>query len=195
MRAHPVQGGLGDRRRRLLASARGRVLEIGGGYGRNLLHYPSHVESVTFVEPDPAQRAGLLDRVAAAPVRVEVHEAGVDELDSIAPATFDTVVCTLVLCTIDDLDGALGAIKRRVAPNGRLLFLEHVRGGGVASVVQRLARPLWQQVFAGCRPDRDTVAAVRDAGFLITDLERFSMGFVAPVISPAVQGIAKAVAA
>ncbi len=168
MRHHPVlPAGLDLRRRRLLASARGRVLEIGGGIGRDLPDYPK-VDSVTFVEPD--------------------------EVDSLSPAVFDTVVCMLVLCTVDDLDGALRAIARRLAPDGRLLFLEHVRGGGVTSVAQRVVRPAWQRFFAGCRPDRDTVAAVRAAGYLITDLDRFSMRLTVPVVSPAVQGIAKKVA-
>ncbi|MBA3653036.1 MAG: methyltransferase domain-containing protein [Actinobacteria bacterium] len=163
MRAHPVQAGLGDRRRRLLAAARGRVLDV-GGYVHNGPHYPPGVD---------------------------VHDIAVEEVDGLDTAPFDTVVCTLVLCTVDDLRTTLAGLRARLAADGRLLFIEHVRGGALRSVGQRVARPLWQQAFSGCRPDRDTVAAVRAAGFLITDLDRFTVRLAAPVVSPAVQGVAK----
>jgi SAM-dependent methyltransferase len=174
----------------LVAAARGRVLEIGGGLGRNLPHYRD-VESVAFVEPDPGLRSGLMQRVAAAPVPVVVHDIGVDELDSLPAGAFDAVVCVLVLCGIERLDDALRAMARRLTPDGRLLFLEHVRGGGVRAAAQRAAAPTWRRVFGGCRPDRDTVAAVRAAGYLVTDLDRFTMRLAAPIVSSAVQGTAR----
>ena len=46
---------MGGRRRRLLAGARGAVLEIGGGTGANLAHYRD-VDRVTIAEPDPFMR-------------------------------------------------------------------------------------------------------------------------------------------
>ena len=79
----------------------------------------------------------------------------------------------------------------RTVPHGRALFLEHVLGRGLHVLVQRLAAPVWPRLFAGCRPDRDTVAAMRDAGFVVTDLERFQARPAPPVISPAVQGVAR----
>ena len=97
-----------------------------------------------------------------------------------------------MLCRIDegDVDSVLRALGRRLAPGGRLLFLEHVRGGRARGLVQRVSAPSWQRMFDGCRPDRDTVAAVRAAGFLVTDLDRFTLRVAAPVIAPAVQGVA-----
>jgi len=165
---HPVlPAGLDTRQRRLLAGARGRVLDIGDRTQRNLPHY-GPVESIVFAEPA--------------------------ELDTLPEHAFDTVVCVFVLCGVDDLQATLAAVSRRLAPEGRLLFLEHVRGNGVRSVAQRLSTPVWQRVFAGCRPDRDTVAAVRAAGFLVTDLDRFTLRWAAPMVSAAVQGAAKRVA-
>jgi hypothetical protein len=78
-----------------------------------------------------------------------------------------------------------------VVPDGQLLFLEHVRGASVRAGLQRLSAAVWPRLFDGCHPDRDTVAAVRQAGFLITDLDRFAFRTAAAVIAPGVQGIAR----
>ena len=164
MRAHPVlTAGVGDRRRRLLASARGQVLDVGG-----------------MVDNSPHYASG-----------VSVHDVGLDELAALPDAGFDTVVCTLVLCRVDDLGATLATLRRVVSPDGRLLFIEHVRGAPARALVQRLSRPGWSRLFDGCHPDRDTVAAVRQAGFLITDLDRFAFRTAAPLIAPGVQGMAR----
>lgn len=165
MRPHPVlPAGLDVRRRRLLASARGRVLDIGDGEERNLPHYPPGA-SVVFVD--------------------------IDELHTLGDATFDTVVCMLVLCAAPDPAATLESISGLLADDGQLLLLEHVLAGGGRGVLQRLSAPAWERVFSGCRPDRDTVATVRDAGYLITDLDRFTVRVAAPVTSSAIQAVAK----
>ena len=158
---------LSPRRLRLAAAARGTVLEVGGGL--NLPEYRG-VERVVVVDAS-------------------------DDLSSLEPESFDTAVCTFALCTARDPVGLLRTLRRLLRTDGRLLFLEHVRGGGLRSVLQRAARPVWQRVFRGCRPDRDPVASIRDAGFLITDLDRFTIRMAAPIVSPAVQGVAKKKAA
>ena len=164
MHAHPVlSAGVGDRRRRLLASARDQVLDVGG-----------------FVDNSPHYPAGA-----------SVHDVGLDELTVLPDGAFDTVVCTLVLCRVSDLAETLATLRRVLSPDGRLLFLEHVRGARARAVMQRLSAPAWSRVFEGCHPDRDTVAAVRQAGFLITDLDRFAFRTAAPVIAPGVHGIAR----
>src|SRR5687768_2177557 len=111
----PIMGlvdraGMAERRRRLLADARGEVVEVGGGTGRNLAHYRD-VDRVVVLEPDAAMRVKLLARVPSAPVPVEVHETGID--DTTLPDGFaDTVVACLVLCTVPDVAAALAQIKR-----------------------------------------------------------------------------------
>jgi len=167
------RAGLGDRRRRLVAECRGRVLEVGGGTGRNLPLYRD-VESVTVVEPDASMRARLLPRVKAAAVPVEVHEVGVEAaVETFGPGSFDTVVCSLVLCTVPSQETALGAIHTLLKPDGRLLFLEHVQVPGLRGRLQSLSTPLWSRSLgAGCHLDRATLDAVRAAGFVITDCDR-----------------------
>src|SRR5688500_17403495 len=89
-----------DQRRRLVADASGTVLEVGAGNGLNLRHY-RNVESVCIAEPAAAMRKRLFDRVAAAAVPVSIHELPI-ESTGLPDATYDTVVCTFVLCTVAD---------------------------------------------------------------------------------------------
>ena len=165
------RAGMADRRRRLVAEARGEVVEVGGGTGRNLPHYRD-VDRVVVLEPDGAMRARLLARVDAAAVPVEVHEAGIE--DSRLPDGFaDTVVVSLVLCTVDSPERALAEIRRLLRPDGRLLFLEHVAVPGLRGRLQSLATPVWSRtVGAGCHLDRPTLDSIRSAGFAITDCHR-----------------------
>lgn len=165
------RAGLGERRRRLVAEAKGEVVEVGGGTGRNLPHYRD-VDRVVVLEPDAAMRSRLLARVPAARVPVEVHETGID--DTTLPAGFaDTVVASLVLCSVPDQASALAAMKRLLKPGGRLLFLEHVRSPGLRGKVQSAVTPVWHRTAgAGCHLDRATLDAIRAAGFAVTDCHR-----------------------
>lgn len=164
-------GGLGDRRRRLIAEATGRVVEVGGGTGRNLPYYRD-VESVIVLEPDAAMRVRLTERAAAAPVPVDVRDAPI-ESSGLEAGSADTVVASLVLCTVDEPAVALAEIKRLLAPEGRLLFLEHVASPGWRGRVQAAATPVWKRVVSpGCHLDRPTLDLIRSAGFAITDCHR-----------------------
>lgn len=168
------RGGLAEHRRRLVAEATGRVLEVGAGTGLNLRHYRD-VDSVVVIEPDAAMRKRLLARVGSAAVGVEVRDTPI-ESTGLADASFDTVVCTLVLCTVADQSVALREIRRLLAPAGRLLFLEHVRSPGWRGRMQAVATPAWAATAgAGCHLDRRTLDAVRAAGFVIDRCERSGM--------------------
>jgi SAM-dependent methyltransferase len=144
-------------RRELLAAARGRVLEAGAGTGHNVAAYPAGLAELVLTEPDPAMLARLRRRAGAA----RVVAAGAESLP-FADASFDTVVATMVLCTVEDPDAAVRELRRVLRPGGRLLFIEHVRSGDarLARRQARLARP-WRLLAAGCRCDRDTVALLR----------------------------------
>lgn len=184
------RGWMGERRSRLLAGARGEVLEIGGGTGANLPHYRD-VERVTVSEPDPFMRAKLRPKLSGVRVPVEVSDAGAEMLP-FPDASFDAVVSTLVLCTVPERDAALVEIRRVLRPGGRLLFIEHVRAEGRAARWQDRIEPVWRRLLAGCHPNRDTVAAIRAAGFEIESLERFEPPVPLSRLTPHVQGTATA---
>ena len=182
------RGWMGERRARLLSGARGTVLEIGGGTGANLPHYRD-VERVTVSEPDPFMREKLRPKLSWARVPIELSEAGAEALP-FPDDSYDTVVSTLVLCTVPDPDQALAEIRRVLRPGGRLLFIEHVRGEGSAARWQDRIESLWGRLLAGCHPNRDTVSFMRDAGFEIEALESFYPPVPLSGLTPHVQGSA-----
>lgn len=184
------QAGLGEQRRRLLTAARGRVIDVGAGTGLNLAHLPADaIDELHLVEPDKAMARRLAKRLARSPIDAIVHERPL--LEARLPAAhFDVVVCSLVLCSVDDQATTLARLLELLAPGGKLLFLEHVRGVGTAARMQDLASPLWQRVAGGCRPNRDTLDALRKAGFAITDCDRFRIRKVFPLVAVGVSGVA-----
>jgi SAM-dependent methyltransferase len=184
------RGPLGARRRELLRGATGRVLEVGAGTGANLAHYPA-LERLILAEPDGAMRRRLAARAAGSPFAVEVLEAPAEDLP-VGGASGDAVVCTLVLCSVDDPARALAEMRRVLRPGGRLLFLEHVRAEGRAGRRQDRLEPVWRRLCAGCHPNRDTVAGIRRAGFGITSLRTLADVPAAPWTRPVVAGVAVA---
>lgn len=191
MLAPAEAAGLAAHRRHLLASARGRVLEIGAGTGLNLAHYPAGaVDSVVVLEPDAAMRRRLVPRAEAAGVPVEVRAGGVGDLKP-EDGPFDTVVCTLVLCTVPDLAAAVSKIEAVLDPDGEFLFLEHVAVPGFRGHLQRLATPLWKHFAGGCRLDRDPVLALTDAGLAVVECDRFDLPATSTLARAAVRGRAR----
>lgn len=142
-------------RRELLATATGRVLELGSGTGLNLPHYPGRVVRVDGVDPNPGMHGLARRRAAEVPQEVELHETRAEELP-FDDATFDTAVSTWTLCSVDDVDRVLAEVHRVLKPGGRLLFVEHGRAPeeGVARWQRRLT-PLQRRVADGCHLDRD----------------------------------------
>jgi ubiquinone/menaquinone biosynthesis C-methylase UbiE len=179
---------MGERRRRLLAGARGAVLEIGGGTGANLAHY-RNVDRVTIAEPDPFMRNRIGPKLDEARVPVEVSAARAEALPY-PDGSFHTVVSTLVLCTVPDQEAALDEVRRVLRPGGRLLFIEHVRAAGSAARWQDRLEPLWRRLLGGCHPNRDTVAAIEEAGFEIETFESFYPPDPLSALMPHVQGSA-----
>ena len=179
---------MGERRRRLLTGAWGAVLEIGGGTGANLQHYRD-VDRVIVAEPDPFMRKRLGPKLGDARVPVEVSTAGAEALP-FPDGSFDTVVSTLVLCTVPDQESALDEVRRILRPGGRLLFIEHVRAAGSIGRWQDRLDPLWRRLLGGCHPNRDTVTAIEEAGFEIETFESFYPPGPLSGLTPHVQGSA-----
>jgi ubiquinone/menaquinone biosynthesis C-methylase UbiE len=101
------------------------VLEIGAGTGRNLPLYRTATRVVA-LEPGPGMRARAERTARAAPVPVEVVDGRAEDLP-FPDHSFDTVVASLVLCTVPDPAGALAEARRVLGPGGRLRFYQHVR--------------------------------------------------------------------
>jgi ubiquinone/menaquinone biosynthesis C-methylase UbiE len=191
MTAGTERAGLAERRRDLLANASGKVLEIGAGTGLNLPHYPPAVE-VVFTEPEAPMARRLERKLAQANRRAAVTLAPAEALP-FADDSFDTVVCTLVLCTVSDPAKALSEIARVLRPGGQLLFLEHVRADdpGLARWQDRLA-PLWRRFGHGCNCNRPTPSLIEGSALSLEQIEQDELPKAPPIVRPLVVGRARA---
>ncbi len=160
--------GLGRWRAWLAGGAAGRTLDLGCGTGRNLPFYRRGAA----VGVDPNLDSLARARRAAVPLVAARAEAL-----PFKDGAFDTVVCGLVLCSVDDPAAALAEARRVLAKGGALRLLEHVRSGRrwQARLQDRL-QPLWTRLTGGCHPNRDTEAAVEAAGFRILEEGRRARG-------------------
>jgi ubiquinone/menaquinone biosynthesis C-methylase UbiE len=166
--------GMGARREQTLAGLQGRVIDVGAGSGATFGHYPADVTEVLAVEPDAYLR-GLARKAAAdAAVPVTIAE-GVAEALPADDESFDAAVAHMMLCSVHDLDRAAGELYRVVRPGGEVRFNEHVISRKrVFGRLQRAAdATIWPRVSGGCHLGRNTVAAIRRAGFVIDRIERF----------------------
>jgi len=179
--------GMHKRRRTLLAAARGTVLEIGAGTGLNLALYPDGLDRLVLVEPMAGMAARLRKRVAEVRPETEVVEASAEALP-FADGSFDTVVSTLVLCTVPDAPAVVAEIARVLRPGGSFLFLEHVRSGNprIARWQDRLEKP-WAAAAEGCRCNRDTEATIRSCFTLDESADERWKG-MPPIVKPLTVG-------
>ena len=157
-----------------LAGLSGRVLEVGAGTGTNFAYYPATVTEVVAVEPERrlAPHAHAAAGKAAVPVSVttETVEKFLGDNDG---EPFDAVVCSLVLCSIEDPDGVLRQLFSLVRPGGELRFLEHVGSGGLRGRLQKIAdRTVWPRMMGNCHTHRDTEASIVGAGFEVARTRR-----------------------
>lgn len=159
--------GLRRLRRALVADARGRVVEIGTGTGLNVEHYPDAVDELILTEPEPGMRRALGRRLERQSRTALVFDSPAERLP-VADASVDTVVATLVLCTVDDPGRALREIARVLRPDGQLLFIEHIRAESrfLAACQDMLLRP-WRGFAGGCECNRATVELMRECGFTV----------------------------
>lgn len=164
-------GGTADApwRVRLIREARGRVLEIGVGTGKNLPFYdPASTTEMVGIDLNP----GMLARARSKPCRVPVTLLEMDAQRLEFPdASFDTVLASYVFCSIPDPIAALREAARVCRPDGRILLLEHVRiDRPIIGPLMDLAAPLVAGII-GCHINRRTVENVRLAGLKVEKVE------------------------
>ncbi|MCF6387086.1 class I SAM-dependent methyltransferase [Mycobacterium sp. MBM] len=154
-----------------LAGLAGRVLEVGAGTGTNFALYPAAVTEVIALEPERRLAEVARHAAAAAPVPVTVSTATIEEFDT--DERFDAVVCSLVLCSVDDPDAVVHQLYSMIKPGGQLRYLEHVAGVGVRARLQKVAdATVWPRLLGNCHTHRNTEATIAAAGFSVQDARR-----------------------
>lgn len=184
--------GLKNWRQQLLQNISGDVLELGCGTGANLEFYPNTVKRIVLTEPGIHMRKKLQDKLSRSKqTNIELLN---DKAENISwpDSSFDAVVCTLVLCSVKNLEKTLSEIYRVLRPNGRLFFIEHVAATDNVERYkwQRRLAFLWKCITAGCHITRHTEEAITQAGFKIVEIDRQSMRGVPKIVRPSIRGIA-----
>jgi ubiquinone/menaquinone biosynthesis C-methylase UbiE len=190
--AGPEKAVLRGRRVALVGRLTGDVLEIGGGTGANLPFYGAGVKELVITEPEEPMARRLERKLAGYSLPARVVRAPAEELP-LEDASFDFVVSTLVLCTVDDPARALAEIRRLLKPGGQLVFLEHVRsdGPGLARWQDRL-HGVQVRVGHGCHCNRRTLENIERAGFSIAEVQHDRMRKAPPIVRPLIAGLARA---
>lgn len=157
------------RRAEVVPLASGRVLELGAGGGANLGFYDrAKVESVTGVDPSDELITLAQVRMTAADSDFFHVEKGIAEALPFADDSFDTVLSTFTLCSVQDQAQALKEARRVLKPGGRLLFLEHgLSPDAGPRKWQHRVEPVWKHIAGGCHLTRPVTDAVLGAGFAV----------------------------
>jgi ubiquinone/menaquinone biosynthesis C-methylase UbiE len=166
----------GDGRQWVCSRARGEVLEVAIGTGRNLAFYPEGVR-LTGIELSPSMLKPARERARELGVEASLREGDAQDL-AFPEESFDTVVCTLSLCNIPDDRKAVAEMKRVLRPGGRLLLLDHIRtasrfGRAVQRALEVVTVPL-----EGEHLMRRPLDHVRAEGLRIEEQEQYKLGIV-----------------
>ncbi|WP_046471549.1 class I SAM-dependent methyltransferase [Allosalinactinospora lopnorensis] len=163
---------IGDTRARLCEQARGRTLEIAVGTGRNLGHYREDAE-LTGIDLSPEMLAAARRRAAGLKRPLDLREGDAQKLP-FDDGSFDTVVCTLSLCTIPDQRSAVAEMHRVLRPEGRLLLVDHIEYTRV---------PFRWIEHLRAAPRRRPLELVVEQGFAVERHDRLALGFVDRVVA------------
>jgi ubiquinone/menaquinone biosynthesis C-methylase UbiE len=171
----------GGGREWVCAQAEGEVLELAAGTARNLPFYPPGVK-LTAVELSPEMLAIGRKRAEEVGRDVDLRQGDVQDLD-FQDASFDTVVCTLGLCTIPEPPKAVAEAKRVLRPGGKLILLEHVRSPSLpVRAIERMLDPISVR-FQADHLTREPLDYLKAEGFEVERLERSKWGIVERVLA------------
>lgn len=171
------EAGLARERAALVGDVRGDVLEIGCGTGHMFAHYPEGAR-VTGLELDADFAEAARRRAKKEDVRAKIDVVlGDGGALPVPDASFDVVVSSLVLCSVDEPAKVLAEIKRVLRPGGEVRLIEHVRSPRpVAGVLMDVANPIWLFLNGqGCRLNRRTEQTLREQGFSLDDIVPFQV--------------------
>ena len=179
-------------KRRVFAELPREVVEIGPGVGANLRYLPAGGTLVA-IEPNRYMHGLLRAAARRDGVRLDLH-GRMAEQTGLPDHSADTVVSSLVLCSVQEPAAVLTEIRRILRPGGSFRFLEHVvaRSGSPTRAAQRMLRRPWAWTFEGCSCERDLEHSVRAAGFESVTIDRYRIHTPFLPFNTHIAGIARA---
>lgn len=180
----------GRRKQELFGALPEHFVEIGPGTGNNFRYYPRGQKLVA-IEPNLKMYPRLRAKAQEFGVDVDLRGLRGESIDLPDEST-DLVICTLVLCSVDEPERVVAEIRRILRPGGRYVFIEHVaaRPGSKLRTLQDWVQRPWTYCFEGCRPNRESWKVVEDGGFTLVDMERFEMHSPFVHVRPQIAGVA-----
>jgi len=156
-------------RAKLVRLARGQVLEIGAGTGANFPYYASQTRIFALDASADMLRVARRRPCQACATVTQADGQWLPFTNN----TFDTVLATLVFCSMPDPLQALAEIKRVLKSDGQLLLMDHTRGTQpITRWFTDALHPLWYGLNGSCHLNRETARTVAQAGFDITQVEQ-----------------------
>ncbi len=183
---------LQDWRKKLLANAYGKVLEVGAGTGANINFYPQQVQELIISEPDEFMRKRLLEKLENSSLKnTQIKTFGMEDID-LADNSVDCVVSTLVCCSVTSPHDALKQVYRVLKPGGLFLFMEHVAAENNPNRLkwQNRINPIWKRISGNCHTNRETEKYMLERGFTIKQITKASMRKAPAFVRPTIRGIA-----
>lgn len=164
-------------RKKIVSGLEGKILEIGTGTGANFPFYsPQKVHSIDSIDPNPYMLEQAKPKARDAGIPVHFHQ-GVAESLPFRDGEFDTVVTTLVLCSVEDPQKVFQEIRRVCKQGGKIVLFEHVRTESASlAALQDVLTPAWKRLCDGCHLNRDTGRYMREAGINVIKEKKYLKG-------------------
>lgn len=170
---------VGDQRRKQNRRANGKTLIVGAGTGLDVPPLSDQVTEVVLLEPDSSMYSYL--RTHYPTLAILTHQA---EQIPCEAQQFDTVLSSLVLCSVSRVDQVLQEIYRVLKPGGQYLFMEHGRHDAkVPQSIQNVLNPMWKQVAGGCNLNRDIQGSIQRSPLTLVDCEQVRSSTLLPILA------------
>jgi ubiquinone/menaquinone biosynthesis C-methylase UbiE len=187
-----LEWNLRSHKRRVFGQLPREVVELGSGVGANLPHLPAGGTLVA-IEPNRHMHRRLRAAARRQGVQLVLHERGAEQT-GLPDHSVDSVISSLVLCSVTDPAAVLAEIRRVLRPGGTYRFVEHVAApaGTPTRALQRLLRRAWAWIFEGCSCERDLASTIRAAGFAAVAIEPYRLHTPFIPFNTHIAGIARA---
>jgi ubiquinone/menaquinone biosynthesis C-methylase UbiE len=161
--------GIKQARKRLMSQAKGSVLEIGSGTGANLKFYNfDFISDLTITDKKLSKHIKNLKLIQTKFVETDVSHL------PFSNDSFDTIIHTLVFCSVDEVSKGLLELKRVLKPNGKLIFIEHVLPETpFLKRTFKFFNPVWKKIASGCNLTRSYTDSLEEQGFMIVESTKF----------------------
>lgn len=170
---------VGDVRKEQNQRASGATLIVGAGTGLDIVQLGSTVSRILLLEPDDTMRGYLEEKHPD----LQTISSPAESMD-VADSEFDTVITSLVLCTVDRVDQTLREIHRVSKPKGQYLFMEHVKHDlPVSQLLQNTVNPLWKRVGGGCNLNRDIRHYLFHSPLEVVEYSLVKPSFLIPIVA------------